>query len=96
MIQKIANSLGVFEPVNGSWLCGIVDELGGDLENDLWLNWAKTLSITEPVNGTWIEAIARHYGATEPFNGTWIAAILNVVSPYWELNYTDVDYIVNS
>jgi len=100
MIQKIAEKLGITEPLNGSWLSAIVNEVGGSLEFDLWRNWANALSITGPVNGSWIEAIARHYGATNPVNGTWIEAIeFNISSgeePYWVLGYTDENYVINT
>jgi hypothetical protein len=91
--------LNITEPFNGTWLAAIVNHLGGSLEGDLWRNWAKLLSIDEPVNGTWIEAIARHYEALDTVNGTWIEAIdfnLSDDTPYWEVGYTDDNYIIGT
>jgi len=99
IIQNIASKLNITEPLNGSWLAAIVNSLGGDLEGDLCRNWAKLLSINEPVNGTWVQAIAIHYEATDVVNGTWIEAIdfnIGDDTPYWDINYTDENYVINT
>jgi hypothetical protein len=84
--QALANFYGVTEPINGSWIQAIAEESFG---------------LTEAKNGSWVQAIVETLGATEPINGDWYLAWFVqdggvLVQPYWDINYVDLNYIINS
>ena len=72
-IIKWANSLGITEPVNGSWIEAIARHYGL-YEGPKIIAIAKSLGINEPVNGSWVQAIAQHSGVTE---GPWLYNMMN-------------------
>jgi predicted small secreted protein len=79
LLQRWAyEGFGLTEPVNGSWLYAIAENIGVDLNGDLWRNIAiQGFGMTEPINGSWIQAIATKYEATRPVNGSWLQAIVD-------------------
>lgn len=68
-IIKWANSLGITEAVNGSWIEAIARHYGDYGNKPHIQSIANSLGITEPVNGSWIQAIAEHNGVSE---GPWL------------------------
>lgn len=82
-IQLWAESLGITEPVNGSWAQAIAEDFGvTEPVNGSWLQAiAYHLGQFQPVNGSWIQAIALAYGATDTVNENWIQAILGGSTP---------------
>lgn len=102
-IIKWANSLGITEAVNGSWIEAIARHYGDYGGKPHIQSIANSLGVTEAVNGSWLQAICEHSGVSE---GPWLHNMMNdgVASPppsepttqdlYWESNVgtTNVGY----
>ena len=88
-LQEWANSLGVTEPVNGSWIQAIANyyDVYEPVNGSWFQGIAFSLDVLEPVNGSWIQAIAFYYSATQLVNGNWIQAIVGgTPQSNWILN----------
>tara|TARA_R110000803_G_C11934341_1_gene315796 strand:+ start:300 stop:1136 length:837 start_codon:yes stop_codon:yes gene_type:complete len=73
-IIKWANSLGITEAVNGSWIEAIARHYGEYGNRPHIISIAKSLGVTEPVNGSWLQAISQHSGVSE---GPWLYNMTN-------------------
>ncbi|MCP4761457.1 MAG: hypothetical protein GY870_06720 [archaeon] len=73
-IIKWANSLGITEPVNGSWIEAIARHYGDYGDKPHIQSIANSLGITEAVNGSWLQAICQQHGVSE---GPWLHNMMN-------------------
>jgi surface protein len=91
-IQGWAESLGIIEPVNGSWELAIIDYLNIDEVPNYGLgsNTIQTLcglyGVFQPLNGSWIQALAQmiYDSYTNPHISEWRTTVPNetITLPY--------------
>ncbi len=73
-IEEWANSLGISEPVNGTWIQAIKEYYGGEIVNGTHLMSIVESLDADVVNGTMIEGIMTDLGYTKN-NGSFTAGI---------------------